>query len=157
MDYAGGQQAFGVSAVQREPRYLLFLSHARNEFFSIGKYLMIGILVSTVFQNLLPATVRTENKSSGIVMLIFMMLLAFLLSLCSSSDAVVARTLGKNLSAGPILGFLVFGPMMDLKNIAMLLSGFRPRFVLRLLLTTFAVSFLILLLFMLMGSGGISG
>ena len=153
---AGRQPGFGVFTGQGEPRYLLFLSHARDEFFSVGKYLLTGIFVSTVFQNLLPATVGSENKSSGIAMLLFMMLLAFLLSLCSSSDAVVARTLGKNLPAGPILGFLVFGPMMDLKNIAMLLSGFQPRFVLRLLLTTFAASFLILLLFMSMGSGGIS-
>ena len=154
-DYGSGQTLFEGAPEQRQSRAHLFLSHAMNEFFSVGKYLVIGIFVSTIFQDLLPATVDMENYFSDIVMLLFMMLLAFLLSLCSSSDAVVARTLGKNLSAGPILGFLVFGPMMDVKNIAMLMSGFQPRFVLRLLLTTFIISFLILLLFMGMEGGGI--
>lgn len=154
-EYATNQPAFGSVHSEARTRFWLFLSHAEREFFSVGTYLAVGILVSTVFQNLLPTIVGTDETASSIWMLLVMMLLAFCLSLCSSSDAVVARTLGKNLPAGPILGFLVFGPMMDLKNIAMLLSGFRFSFVLRLLLTTFAVSFLILVLFILTGSGGI--
>lgn len=84
-----------------------------------------------------------------------MMGLAFVLSLCSSSDAVVARSMAVSLTAGPVLGFLVFGPMMDIKNAAMLLSGFKSGFVTRLFATTFFVCFLVIGLFMLGGSGGI--
>ncbi|MCD8169887.1 MAG: permease, partial [Clostridiales bacterium] len=81
--------------------------------------------------------------------------LAFVLSLCSSSDAVVARSMAVSLPAGAILGFLVFGPMMDIKNAAMLLSGFKSGFVARLFVTTFLVCFLVIGVFMLCGSGGI--
>ena len=84
-----------------------------------------------------------------------MMGLAFVLSLCSSSDAVVARSMAASLPAGAVLGFLVFGPMMDIKNAAMLLSGFKSAFVVRLFVTAFLVCFLVMMLFMLWGSGGI--
>ena len=54
-----------------------------------------------------------------------------------------------------LIGFLVFGPMMDMKNAAMLLSGFRSKFVVRLAVTAFLVCFIVVALFMLCGSGGI--
>ena len=68
-----------------------------------------------------------------------MMGLAFVLSLCSSSDAVVARSMAGSLPVGAILGFLVFGPMMDIKNLILLSGGFSRKFVLRLCLTSFCI------------------
>ena len=84
-----------------------------------------------------------------------MMGLAFVLSLCSSSDAVVARSMAGSLPAGAVLGFMVFGPMMDIKNAAMLLSGFKSGFVIRLFATTFLVCFIVTGVFITGGSGGI--
>ncbi len=48
-----------------------------------------------------------------------MMAAAFILSLCSSSDAVIARSFASQLPAGAVMGFLLFGPMMDIKNMLM--------------------------------------
>lgn len=45
-----------------------------------------------------------------------MMVMAFGLSLCSSSDAVITRSFAAQLPMGAIMGFLVFGPMMDIKT-----------------------------------------
>lgn len=45
--------------------------------------------------------------------------------------------------------------MMDIKNVAMLLSGFKSRFVLRLLLTVFVVCFTVIMLFVFFENGGI--
>jgi uncharacterized membrane protein YraQ (UPF0718 family) len=75
-----------------------------------------------------------------------MMVMAFLLSLCSSSDAVVARSFSADFSVGASMGFLVFGPMMDIKNVLMLLSGFSGRFVRRLAVTTFIVCYVVVFL-----------
>ena len=56
---------------------------------------------------------------------------------------------------GAVLGFLVFGPMMDIKKCGhALLSGFKSGFVIRLAVTAFLVCFTGLSLFMASGNGG---
>jgi uncharacterized membrane protein YraQ (UPF0718 family) len=45
------------------------------------------------------------------------------------------------------MGFLVFGPMMDVKNILMLLASFKPGFVLKLTFLIFALNFVVLYFF----------
>ena len=55
---------------------------------------------------------------------------AFILSLCSTSDAFIASTLNM-FSKASRLAFLVFGPMVDVKLIFMYSSVFRSRFVAR--------------------------
>lgn len=139
----------------RLSRLALMIRHAQSEFFTVGKFLITGIIVSTLFQDIIPQAVSAGGKTADWRALLLMMGLAFVLSLCSSSDAVVARSMAGSLPAGAILGFLVFGPMMDIKNAAMLLSGFKSAFVARLFVTVFSVCFIIVTLFMLLGSGGI--
>ena len=144
-----------AAADSRLSRFFLIMRHAQNEFFSVGKFLLTGIFVSTLFQDFIPQAVTAGSGAAPWKALLLMMGLAFVLSLCSSSDAVVARSMAASLPAGAVLGFLVFGPMMDIKNAAMLLSGFKSAFVVRLFVTAFLVCFLVMLLFMLWGSGGI--
>ena len=55
-----------------------------------------------------------------------MMLLALLLSLCSTTDAFIAATM-QAFSWVSELAFLVFGPMFDLKLMFMYSTVFRPR------------------------------
>ena len=87
------------------------------------------------------------------VSIIIMMTMAFVLSLCSSSDAVIARSFANQFPMGAIMGFLVFGPMMDIKNVMMLSSGFSKSFIVKLLFTAFIVCFAVVFLFT--GLGGI--
>lgn len=153
----GGFTAYDSSEEEtgRKNRLILMLRHAQNEFFSVGKFLLIGILVSTLFQRMLPGFIRPGNGLSVWAALLLMIGLAFVLSLCSSSDAVVARSMVGSVPVGALLGFLVFGPMMDIKNTAMLLSGFHRSFVVRLMATTFVICFAVVGVFILFGSGGI--
>ena len=63
-----------------------------------------------------------------------LMALAFILSLCSTSDAFVAATLkvafpSQAYEYAAKLGFLVFGPMVDVKLLFMYASIFRAKFV----------------------------
>lgn len=71
-----------------------------------------------------------------------MMGMAYLLSICSESDAFVAKTFVNTFSYSSILAFLVFGPMLDLKNTLMLFSYFKTPFVLTLILFMVAVVYL---------------
>ena len=76
--------------------------------------------------------------------LALMMGAGFALSLCSSSDAVIARSLASLAPTGALMGFMVYGPMMDVKNVALLASQFRGAFVARLFVTVTAVAALVI-------------
>jgi uncharacterized membrane protein YraQ (UPF0718 family) len=133
----------------------LFMRHAQTEFYSVGKYLLIGIFISVIFQVMDLEWVKNLGSSSMPVALFAMMVLAFLLSLCSSSDAVVARSMSGTFNFTSMLGFLVFGAIVDIKNVMMLKGYFKGRFVLRLALTSFLVCYVVVLIFGFL-SGGVS-
>ena len=100
-----------------------------------GMYFTIGVVLTAIF--------NTSNLQQGAasimsiniyVAVAAMMGLAFLLSLCSTSDAFIGATLKVALPTqayeyGAKLAFLVFGPMMDVKLLFMYASIFRPKFV----------------------------
>ena len=130
---SGGQAAEGWRGA-----LLGYLRHTQTEFFTVGKYLTAGAFVSAIMQSLtkkLPLT-----GSDGLLLpLLSMMALAFLLSLCSSSDAVVGRSFSAQLPMGAVMAFLVFGPMMDIKNVIMLSGSLPKKFILRLAVTVFVI------------------
>lgn len=110
------------------------LEHAAGEFFEMGKYLILGSMVTAGIQALIPRSDLVSIGQDPIVSHLFMMGFAYVLSLCSTSDAFVAASFANTFSAGSLLTFLVFGPMLDIKSSLMLLSVFRTRFVLLLAL-----------------------
>lgn len=127
-----------------------FLYHSQAEFYEVGKFLVIGIGVSTIFQTIMNRS-EMVNNSGTIFSIFIMMVLAFLLSLCSSSDAIIGKTLGSNLSFGGVMGFMVFGPMLDVKNMILMTSSFSKKFILRLSLIVFVVCFIVILVASLVG------
>ena len=132
----------------------LFMRHSQAEFFSVGKYLVIGTLIASLFQIIGTGIFTTAQSGAGLMMsILIMMTMAFVLSLCSSSDAVVARSFANQFPMSAIMGFLVFGPMMDIKNVMMLSSGFSKRFIGKLLIIASIVCFA--LIFLSDGLGGI--
>ncbi|WP_283609092.1 permease [Faecalispora anaeroviscerum] len=121
----------------------LLLRHSQAEFFSVAKYLTVGAFLAAVFQVMVTNSLLLQTPADFALSLLLMMVLAFLLSLCSSSDAVVAKSFAARFPMAPVMGFLVFGPMMDLKNVLMLSGGFSRRFVAKLFLVCFTVCFVV--------------
>ncbi|NJM06751.1 hypothetical protein HC891_12045 [Candidatus Gracilibacteria bacterium] len=56
---------------------------------------------------------------------IVMILLAIVLSICSTVDSFIALSFVGTFSPGAIIAFLVFGPMIDIKSTFMLTTTFR--------------------------------
>lgn len=140
------------AASSRSGKFFAYLRHTQAEFFNVGKYLMAGAFVSAVLQSVFKAgAVQSIGGLAG--SLLVMMGLAFVLSLCSSSDAVVARSFSNTVPTGAVIGFLVFGPMLDIKNVIMLSGSLPRRFLLRLGLTIFLVDFVVLFLAFHFGLG----
>src|SRR5262249_853873 len=118
---------------QAEPRSLYqrlsnISETAVHDILDITFYLVVGGLLAAsirearVVDDIGPATVR-DNVPVAIG---GMMLLAFLVTLCSEADAFVASTFTL-LGPAPKLAFLVLGPMLDLKLFLMYTRVFRPR------------------------------
>ncbi|WP_258881381.1 permease [Paenibacillus sp. sptzw28] len=114
------------------------LAHASDEFFDIGKYLIIGSLLTALVQTVLDRSLLTSLSDQPLTANIFMMGFAFAISLCSTSDAFVASSFNGIFGSGPLLAFLVFGPMVDLKSTLMLLSSFRVKVVVAVIAFLFA-------------------
>ncbi|WP_236343743.1 permease [Paenibacillus plantiphilus] len=109
------------------------LAHASDEFFDIGKYLILGAFITAFIQTLLDRSVLTALSDQPVMENLFMMAFAFSVSLCSTSDAFVAASFNGIFGPGALLAFLVFGPMVDFKSTLMLLSAFRTKIVLALI------------------------
>lgn len=140
--YAGIEEIKGIKDKLR-----LFIRHSEAEFFNVGKFLMIGAFVSALFQSVGVKTLFMQTASGYALAIFFMMALAFFLSLCSSSDAIIARSFSSIVPYGAVMGFLVFGPMMDIKNLIMLSGGFSKKFVLKLSIATFVICYLVVVAF----------
>ncbi|MBM6618963.1 permease [Bacillus suaedaesalsae] len=122
------------------------LVHSVDEFFDMGKYLIIGALLAASIQVFMPARALLETGSGVVSSLLVMMGLAFVLSLCSEADAFIGASFSSLFPTHSILGFLIFGPMLDLKNTLIMMSVFRFKFVMFVLGVVASVVFVTLLL-----------
>ncbi|NOU76327.1 permease [Paenibacillus sp. LMG 31458] len=107
-----------------------FFVHASDEFFEMGKYLVFGSLLTALIQVFMQRESLLAIGQGPISSHFFMMGFAYILSLCSTSDAFVASSFQTSFTSGSLLTFLVFGPMLDFKSTLMMLSVFKSKFVL---------------------------
>ncbi|WP_137790392.1 permease [Bacillus sp. E(2018)] len=103
--------------------------HAVEEFFSVGKYLVIGALIAASMQTYVKTSTLLEIGQGEVSSSLVMMGLAFILSLCSEADAFIASSFQSTFTIGSIIAFLVYGPMLDVKNVLMMLAAFKKKLV----------------------------
>lgn len=103
--------------------------HAGDEMVDMGKYLVLGAFVTACIQAFIPREELLSLANGPLSSYLFMMGLAFVLSLCSTSDAFVASAFTHTFTVGPLVSFLVLGPMLDFKTLLMLSAAFRTKFV----------------------------
>ncbi|MED4903515.1 permease [Parageobacillus thermoglucosidasius] len=128
--------------------------HSIDEFFDMGKYLIIGACIAALMQTYVHTKSLFLFGDGDFGKTIVMMGLAYFLSLCSEADAFIAASLKGLFPISSIIAFLVYGPMIDLKNTIMLLSGFRAKFVLVLFVFITFVVFVSVHLTKMMQGGG---
>ncbi|MGH1257372.1 MULTISPECIES: permease [Bacillus] len=105
------------------------VNHTVDEFFDTGKYLLIGAFFASVFQTFFDRNVLDTVAHNEVISPIIMMGLGYVLSICSAADAFIAASFGHVFSVKALLAFLVFGPMLDMKNTLMLFAYFQKKFV----------------------------
>ena len=105
------------------------LRHSIDEFFDMGKYLIIGAFVAAFLQTHVSIKSLFLLGDSLVGSTLVMMGLAYFLSLCSEADAFIGASFRNLFPSTSILAFLIYGPMIDLKNTIMLMSSFKSKFV----------------------------
>ena len=115
---------------------------ASVEFYDIAKYFIVASMIAAVFQLNVTEEFLSSLGLSHTMGIVIMMLVSFLISLCSEADAFVAQTFLSSFSLGGVMSFLIIGPMIDVKNISMLLSSFKKSFVIKLTFVIFALVFI---------------
>ncbi|MBC1567591.1 permease [Listeria sp. FSL L7-1425] len=118
------------------------VQHAVDEFFSVGKYLVFGALIAAAMQTYIKTSTLVSIGHGPILSILLMMVLAFVLSLCSEADAFIGASFRSVFSTQSIVAFLVFGPMLDIKNLMMMLGAFKAKFVLLIVTSVTIVVFL---------------
>lgn len=119
------------------------LRSANNEFFEMGRYLIIGSLLAAALQTLVTQDVLLALGKGPVISVLVMQVIAFVLSVCSTVDAFLALSFVGTFTTGSIITFLTFGPMVDIKSTLMFLGVFRQRSVLYLILLPLLMTLLI--------------
>ncbi|MBZ0303947.1 MAG: permease [Anaerolineae bacterium] len=117
--------------------------HAIDEFFEMGRDLIIGSLLAAAMQTLISQEVLLALGRGPVVSVLVMQVLAFVLSVCSTVDAFLALAFVGTFTGGSILAFLTFGPMVDIKSTLMFLGVFKRKTVLYLILLPLLMTLLI--------------
>jgi uncharacterized protein len=98
----------------REGRLARFFGHLAGDFVFMGRFLVMGAAAAALLQTIVPQSIVASVAETPVVNLAALMALAFVLSLCSESDAFVAASFVQ-FGVGAQLAFLVFGPIVDTK------------------------------------------
>lgn len=114
---------------------------AMRDFVEVSVYFSIGVAITALFNTgIAPGAEWLDSLATHTVAApAALMLLGFILSLCSTSDAFIAATLDK-FSWGAKLAFLTYGPMMDVKLIFLYMTVMRRGFILALAVGLFAAA-----------------
>jgi uncharacterized membrane protein YraQ (UPF0718 family) len=110
------------------------LTIAVDEFFEMGRYLVIGGLLAALMQTAIPQPALLAVSAGPVRSVVALVVLAVVLSVCSTVDAFIALSFAGTFPTGAIVSFLVFGPMVDIKSVLMFLGIFRRRAVVYLVL-----------------------
>lgn len=111
-----------------------------HEAFTMVKMLAFGALVAGVIQSFVPRDVLVSIGSNVVLSIVSMLVLAFVISICANVDAFFALSFANTFTAGSIVSFLVFGPMIDIKMLALLKTTFRNELLLTVSLLSLLMS-----------------
>lgn len=101
---------------RREEALALF----RDEVSLMLKVLCLGAVIAGLTQVFVPRDVLTALGSHPVLSILAMLALAFVVSICANVDAFFALAYAGTFTAGSLAAFLIFGPMVDIKMLALM-------------------------------------
>ncbi len=129
-----------VAPVGARP-FRVFRDTAVHDLLHAGGYLVVGAMVAATLQVVVGRSALADVTDSGLLALLLLAGLAVILCVCSEADAFVAASF-TGFSPTAQLAFMVVGPMVDLKLVALQTGFFGRRFASRFAPLTFVVAVL---------------
>lgn len=99
----------------------------RDEVSLMLKVLCLGAVIAGATQVFVPRDVLTSLGGDPFLSILAMIALAFIVSICANVDAFFALAYSNTFTAGSIVAFLVFGPMVDIKMLTMMRTTYKVR------------------------------
>lgn len=109
------------------PSLATVLEHSSREFLDLAGLLVLGSALAAVVQTLLPRTWLLTVGGAPTISVLSLMLMAVVVSVCSSVDAFLALGFAAQITPGALLAFLVLGPVVDLKLLGLFGVVLKPR------------------------------
>jgi uncharacterized protein len=106
-----------------------FLENVWQEFSELGGILVLGSAIAAIIQVFVPREFVFNLGQDTITSILAMMLLAVIVSICSTVDSFFALSFASTFTSGSLLAFLVFGPTIDIKSIGLMASIFKPKII----------------------------
>lgn len=126
-------------------KFEVFRSSMLHDFLHAGGFLVIGAAAAATLNVVVPRSWLDHVAGNLLLSIVLLGLLAVLLAICSEADAFVAASLTQ-FSLTARLAFMVVGPVVDVKLIALQSGTFGPKFAVRFAPATFVVAILASLL-----------
>ncbi|WP_020387027.1 permease [Kribbella catacumbae] len=123
----------------------VFRSSMLHDFLHAGGFLVVGAAAAATLNVVVPRSWLDHVASNLLLSVLVLGVLAVLLAICSEADAFVAASLTQ-FSLTARLAFMVVGPVVDVKLIALQTGTFGPKFAVRFAPATFVVAILFSLL-----------
>jgi uncharacterized membrane protein YraQ (UPF0718 family) len=123
-------------------RLNLLLDNTLAETRELGAILVMGSAIAAIIQVWVPRDIILGLGQGPVSSILAMMILAAIVSICSTVDAFFALSFAATFTGGSLLAFLVFGPIIDLKAIGLILTIFKKRAVIYMFLLTAQLTFL---------------
>lgn len=108
-------------------KFVLAAENMIRELRELGAVLVMGSAIAATVQVAIPRETILGLGQGVVTSIVAMMVLAAVVSICSTVDSFFALSFASTFTTGSLLAFLIFGPMIDLKNIGLLLTVFKRR------------------------------
>lgn len=118
---------------------VVFFDTAQHDLLQAGGFLIVGAATAATLQTVVPRTVLDSLADAGLLSILALAGLAVILAICSEADAFVAASLTQ-FSMTSRLAFMVVGPMVDVKLIALQAGTFGNAFAARFAPLTFVAA-----------------
>lgn len=109
--------------LSRPARGFRLLSSEAN---AIMPALFVGAFIAALVQIAVPRDILYGIGSNPLWSIGVMIVLAFIVSICSNVDAFFALAFSNSFTAGSLVSFLVFGPMIDIKMLNLMKTTYKP-------------------------------